>query len=180
MVCPECLTTTRRGKLLCQNCLEELKAKKAKAKAKAAAAPEEGEAEEEEFPIPEALPRPQPRPWVASLLLGAVGILVSLLFYVLADAVHVSVFILAVLGFVWGLVGLFGPHEQKPQALAGIVLNVVPFVLAAMLGLDAPWIEREQDIEAQQIEQMTEEEKADMRIQQRREIIRQYQQRMQR
>ena len=172
MVCPECLVTTRSGRSLCPTCLEELRAKRAKAKA--AAAPEEGEAAEEAFPIPEALPRPQVRPWIASLVVGCVGIITALVFYALGGAVHVSVFLVAVFGVVWALVGLFGRSEQKAHALAGLVLNLVPFFLAFKLGLEAPWITRQQDVEARQIERMSEEEKADLRRQKAEQILRRY------
>jgi hypothetical protein len=176
MVCPQCLVTTRKERLLCPNCVEELKAKRVKAKAKAAAGVEEAEAEEEAFPVPEAVPRIRVRPWVASLTLAGIGIFLSLLFYALAGAVHWSVFFVVILGFVWGLVGLFGQYEQKPRAVAGVLLNVAPFVLAAVLGLEAPWIKREQGTATQQIEQMTEQEKAQMRAQQRQEMMRRFQQ----
>ncbi len=176
MLCPECLVTTRKGTLLCSNCVEELKEKRAKAKAKAAAGEEAAEAEEEAFPVPEAIPRVRVRPWVASLSLAGVGVFLSLLFYALGGAVHISVFIVAVLGFVWGLVGLVGRYEQKGQALAGVVLNLAPFLLAAVLGLEVPWIERERAIQTRQIEQMTEEQKAQMRAQQRQEMLRQFRQ----
>ena len=175
MVCPECLVTTRRERLLCPNCVEELKGKRAKAKARAAAGDEQAAAEEEAFPIPEAVPRIRVRPWVASLSLAGVGVFLSLLFYALAGAVHWSVFIVAVLGFVWGLVGLVGRYEQKGQALAGVVLNLAPLLLAWRLGLEVPWIERER-VETQQVEQMTEEEKARDRAQKRQEMMRQFQQ----
>ncbi len=172
MVCPQCLVTTRSGRMFCQECVEELKAKKAKAKAKAAVGPEEGEAEEEEFPIPEPLPRVRIRPWVASLLLGSIGILMSLLFYAWVGKVHVSVFILGILGFAWGLVGVFGKSEQKPQAFAGILLNIVPFILAAALGLEAPWIEREEEVRIQQSEESSAQQKAAERLQKRQQIMR--------
>jgi hypothetical protein len=176
MVCPDCAVTTRDGRVLCPNCVEELKAKRAKAKAKAAAGQEEAEGEEEIFPVPEAVPRVRIRPWVASLSLAALGVFLSLLFYALGGAVHISVFIVAVLGFAWGLVGVIGRYEQKGQALAGVVLNLAPFLLAAVLGLEVPWIEREREVETRQIEQMTEEEKAQMRAQQRQEMLRQIRQ----
>jgi hypothetical protein len=87
--------------------------------------------------------------------------------------VHFSVFIVAMLGLLWGMVGLFGPSEQKAHALAGIALNIVPFVLVFMFGLEAPWIEREEDTAQQQIEKMTEQQKAEMRIQKSRALIQQ-------
>jgi hypothetical protein len=174
MVCPDCAVTTRDGKVLCPNCAEELKAKRAKAKAKAAAGEHEAEGEEELFPIPEAVPRVRIRPWVASLSLAGIGVFLSLLFYALGGAVHIAVFIVAVLGFVWGLVGLFGHYEQKGQALAGAVLNLAPFLLAAVLGLEIPWAERQRETETQQIERMTQEEKAQMRAQERQKMLRQF------
>jgi hypothetical protein len=173
MVCPECLVTTRSGRMLCRNCVEELKAKRAEAKAKGAPAPEAVEAEGEEFPIPEPLPRVQVRPWVASLLLGSVGILLSLLFYAWGGKVHVSVFILGILGFAWGLVGVFGKSEQKAQAFAGVLLNIVPFILAAALGLEAPWIEPEEEAGIQQTEAVNAQQKAAERLQKRQEMLRQ-------
>jgi hypothetical protein len=139
MVCPECTVTTWRGKLLCPTCVEELKAKKAKARAAAAAAPEEGEAEEEQFPIPDGVPRV--RPWVA-LLIGAIEIVVSLLSCVLAGAPRVSVFILPALRLACGLGGIFGKSERKSQVFAGLLLDLLPSLLAFKLGLEAPWIER--------------------------------------
>ena len=172
MVCPECLVTTRSGRAFCPKCVEELKAKRAEAKAKGEAVPEQGEAEEEEFPIPAPLPRVQIRPWVASLLLGAVGILLSLLFFVWVGNVHVSVFILATLGIVWGLVGLFGKSEQKPQAFAGVVLNIVPFILAAALGLEAPWIESDEETAIGQTEEVSGEQEAAKRLQERQRMLR--------
>jgi hypothetical protein len=172
MVCPECLVTTRSGRAFCPKCVEELKAKRAEAKAKGEAVPDEGEEEEEEFPIPAPLPRVQIRPWVASLLLGAVGILLSLLFFVWVGNVHVSVFILATLGIVWGLVGLFGKSEQKPQAFAGVVLNIVPFILAAALGLEAPWIEPDEETAIGQTEEVSGEQEAAKRLQERQRMLR--------
>jgi len=157
--------------MLCQNCVEELRAKRAEAKAKGAAAPEAVEAEEE-FPIPEPLPRVQIRPWVASLLLGSIGILLSLLFYAWVGKVHVSVFILGILGFAWGLVGVVGKSEQKAQAFAGVLLNIVPFILAAALGLEAPWIEREEEAGTQQTEAVSAQQKAAERLQKRQRIMR--------
>lgn len=171
MVCPECLVTTRSGREFCPKCVEELKAKRAEAKAKGAAVPEEAD-EEEEFPIPAPLPRVQIRPWVASLLLGAVGILMSLLFFVWVGNVHVSVFILATLGIAWGLVGLFGKSEQKPQAFAGVVLNIVPFILAAALGLEAPWIESDEETAVEQTEDVTGQQEAAKRLQERQRMLR--------
>jgi len=180
MVCPECLVTTRSGRMLCQGCVEELKAKKAKAKAKAAVGAEQGEAEEQEFPVPEPLPRVQIRPWVASLLLGSIGILLSLLFYAWGGKVHVSVLILGILGFAWGLVGIFGKSEQKPQAFAGVLLNIVPFILAAALGLEAPWIEREEEAGIQQSQEVTAKQKAAERLQKRQRMMRELQNKSQR
>jgi len=176
MMCPECFVTTRSGRMLCAKCVEQLKAKRAKAKAKAAAAaPEEAAAEEEEFPVLEPVPRVQVRPWVASLLLGSIGILLSLLFYAWAGKVHVSVFILAILGIAWGIVGIVGKSEQKAQASAGVLLNVVPFILAAALGLEAPWIEPDQEPGVQQTEEVTQKQKAAERLEKRREIMQQLQ-----
>jgi len=71
----------------------------------------------------------------------------------------------------WGLVGLFGQYDQKPQAFAGVVLNLAPFVLAAVLGLEVPWVERAEEVQMQQVEQMTEQEKAHMRVQKRQEMM---------
>ena len=99
-----------------------------------------------------------------------------MLFYALAGAVHWSVFFVVILGLVWGVVGLLGQYDQKLQAVAGVVLNVVPLVLAVVLGLEAPWIERTEGIETQQIEQMTPEQRAQMRAQKRQEMMRQFQQ----
>ena len=172
MVCPECVVTTRSGKVLCPACLEELKAKRAQAKA-AGAPPEEAQAAEEAFPVPEVPPRALPRPWVASLVVGCAGVLLSLLLHAMVGPVHFSVFIVAMLGLLWGMVGLFGPYEQKAHALAGIALNIVPFVLVFMFGLEAPWIKREEDTAQQQLEKMTEQQKAEMRIQKSRALIQQ-------
>ncbi len=170
MICPECLNTTRKGRLLCSSCLEEIRVKKQKAKA--GRAPEEGELAEEEFPIPEAIPRIQVRPWVASLVIGCIGIFLSLFFYMLDDAIHVSVFIVAVLGSAWGLVGIFGRSEQKGQAFAGLVLNLVPFIFALRVGVEAPWIKPQAKTAQQQVEEMSERAKFELRRQKRQEAIR--------
>ena len=143
-----------------------------KQKAKAGRAPEEGELAEEEFPIPEAIPRIQIRPWVASLVIGCIGIFLSLFFYMLDDAIHVSVFIVAVLGSAWGLVGIFGRSEQKGQAFAGLVLNLVPFIFALRVGVEAPWIKPQAKTAQQQVEEMSERAKFELRRQKRQEAIR--------
>lgn len=174
MACPECQDTTRSGKLLCSNCMEERRAKKAeaKAKAKAGAAPAEAEIpEEEEFPEP--VSRVQVRPWVASLVVGGVGTLLSLFFFWTGGAVHWTVLLLVALGVIWALVGIIGPSEQKAQAFAGLALNLVPIILVLSLGIEAPWTKRESESEQQQTEKMTQEAKVQERRRQRQNILRQ-------
>jgi hypothetical protein len=173
MVCPACVATTRSGKMLCSNCMEERRAKKAesKVKAKAGTAPAEGEVpEEEEFPEP--VRRVQVRPWVASLLIGGIGILLSLFFYATGGAVHWTVLFLVVLGVIWALVGIVGPSEQKAQAIAGLVLNLVPIILALSLGIEAPWIDTEKEAAQKQAQELTPEQKFQQRRQERQNVLR--------
>jgi len=171
MVCPECVATTRSGKLLCPNCMDERRAKKAESKAKATAAPAEGEVpEEEEFPEP--VPRVQVRPWVASLVVGGIGILLSLFFFWTGGAVHWSVLFLVALGVIWALVGIVGPSEQKVQAFAGLALNLVPIILILSLGIEAPWIDTEKEQKQKQAEKLTQEQKFQLRRQERLKVLR--------
>jgi hypothetical protein len=153
--------------------MEERRAKKAesKVKAKAGTAPAEGEVpEEEEFPEP--VRRVQVRPWVASLLIGGIGILLSLFFYATGGAVHWTVLFLVVLGVIWALVGIVGPSEQKAQAIAGLVLNLVPIILALSLGIEAPWIDTEKEAAQKQAQELTPEQKFQQRRQERQNVLR--------
>ena len=176
MACPECVDTTRRGKLLCSNCMEERRAKKAesRAKVKAGAAPAEGEVPEEEEEFPEPVRRLQVRPWVASLALVGLGVLLSLFFLWAGGAVHWSVLFLPLLGTIWGLVGVLGRSEQKAQAVAGIVLNLVLvlLVLWPRVPLEAPWIDTEKEAEQKQAQELTPEQKFQQRRQERQNLLR--------
>lgn len=173
LVCPECQATTRSGKMLCSTCMEERRAKKAasKAKAKAGVAPAEGEApEEEEFPEP--VRRVQVRPWAASLVVGCLGILLSMFFYATGGAVHWTVLFLVLLGVIWALVGIVGPSEQKVQAFAGLALNLVPIILILSLGIEAPWVDTEKEQKQKQAEKLTQEQKFQLRRQEREKVLR--------
>jgi hypothetical protein len=153
--------------------MEERRAKKAesRAKGKAGAAPAEGEVpEEEEFPEP--VPRVQVRPWAASLVVGGMGILLSVFFYATGGAVHWTVLLLVVLGVIWALVGIVGPSEQKAQAFGGLALNLVPLILMLSLGIEAPWTKRASESEGQ-VQELTEEQKFQQRRQERQDFIRQ-------
>ena len=174
LVCPECQATTRSGKMLCSNCMEERRANKAasRAKAKASVAPAEGEVpEEEEFPEP--VRRVQVRPWAASLALVGLGVLLSLFFVWAGGAVHWSVLFLPLLGAIWGLVGVLGRSEEKAQAVAGIVLNLVLvlLVLSPRIPLEAPWTKG--GSESEQVKELTPEEEFKQRRQERQDVLRQ-------
>jgi hypothetical protein len=135
-------------------------------------APAEGEIpEEEEFPEP--VSRVQVRPWVASLVVGGVGTLLSLFFFWAGGAVHWTVLLLVVLGVIWALVGIVGPSEQKAQAFAGLALNLVPIILILSLGIEAPWTKRGSESEKQQTEKLNQEQKVQLRRQQREKVLRQ-------
>jgi len=155
--------------------MEERRANKAasRAKAKASVAPAEGEVpEEEEFPEP--VRRVQVRPWVASLALVGLGVLLSLFFLWAGGAVHWTVLFLPVLGTIWGLVGVLGRSEQKAQAVAGIVLNLVLvlLVLSPRVPLEAPWTKGGSESE-KQVKELTPEEEFKQRRQERQDVLRQ-------
>jgi hypothetical protein len=156
--------------------MEERRAKKAesRAKGKAGAAPAEGEVPEEEA-FPEPVRRVQVRPWAASLALVGLGVLLSLFFLWAGGAVHWSVLFLPLLGTIWGLMGVLGKSEQKAQAVAGIVLNLVLvlLILWPRVPLEAPWIDTEKEEAQKQAQELTEEQKFQQRRQERQNLLRQ-------
>ena len=152
-VCPNHVYKTHSGKMLCPDCQEERKAKRAHLKAMAdrADAEEFGDApriEKQDSGLSEdealtgSVRKPTP-PWKLSLYAGIVGLVAVLVVFVIPGLREVPIpggimlptpyflMVIPVAALIWGLVGLLNEEykEDTARCVAGLVLSVAGILL---------------------------------------------------
>jgi len=167
MACIDHVSRSRSGKWRCDTCRDQRRARRAAADGVAApdltTAPATAALPPEEELVFEAEPPPAGRlevdPWKASLWVGAVAIGATLSFAAISGDIPWPLLLVAVLGAGWALIGIIGPHAKKGLAVLGLALNIIPLVIAAVIGITGLGgeVSREAPIEHMDPEQRFEE-----------------------
>jgi hypothetical protein len=186
-VCPECASTSRSGKIVCPECMGERQRKRhaedgettlgvasvgrvRAAEGVPAHAPQE---------FPEAAPpkRKPLEPWPWSIAAACTAILVVTVSLLTGSKqVPTVALVPAALGIMLGLGGLLGRYAGKPYSALGIVLNIVPFILALTFGVQGLGVKPSaEDQRAAQLKSMTEEQRFQLRKKEREMMLRRFQ-----
>ena len=186
-VCPDCATTSRSGKIVCPECLGERQRKRhaeggettlgVATVGRAAAA--EGVPAHAPQEFPEAAPpkRKPLEPWPWSIAAACTAILVVTVSIMTGSKVPTVALVPAALGVMLGLGGVLGGYAGKAYSALGIVLNVVPFILALTFGIEGLGVKPSaEDERAAQWEAMTEDERFLARKKEREMMLRRFQQ----
>ena len=158
----------KSGKWACEVCRGEHRSRRAAAKG--AAAPDFSHAAAAHTAEPDlvfddvAAPvnHLELKPWKASMWTGAVAVAATTMFAVIWRGVPWPFLLVAGLGVVWASIGLFGKYVEKGMAAMGVGLNLLPFVIAAMVGVRGIDM-RAPDADKAPFESMNPEEKLQFR-----------------
>ena len=177
MTCMDHGSTGKSGKWGCEVCRGEHRARRVAARG--AAAPDLSHAAEaspaaEPEPVFEDVAAPVSRlevePWKAGMWTGIVAIAVTGMFALIWRGIPWPFLLVAGLGIVWAGVGLFGRYADKGLAAMSVGLNLVPFVIAAIVGVRGVDM-RERKVETESFESMTVEEQLQHRQNKQREFM---------
>jgi hypothetical protein len=176
--------THKSGRWVCANCLEKhgapppkgaaapdlAGAPKGAPKEAAAAPPHPGVAPEQElvFEEPPAVPRMEVEPWKAGITVGIIAIVAAGVFGLLWKDLPWPILLVAGLGVVWSSIGLAGRHKRKGLAATALVMNILPFALAAGIGVTG-WQKQVEVVDP--MEGVSEAEQIRLRQRQQQKII---------
>jgi len=186
MTCIEHGSTGKSGKWACELCRSEHRARRAAARgaaapdlshapAAAAGAPAGAEPDEDDFVFEEVaahVSRLEVEPWKAGTWIGVIAIVVTAAFALIWHAVPWPFLVVAGLGAVWAGIGIFGRYADKGLAAMGLGLNVVPFIIAAVVGVTGIDMQ-ERSVETNPSESMTPEQRFEQRQIKQREFMEQ-------
>jgi len=184
MTCIEHGSTGKSGRWACEVCRSDHRARRAAARgaaapdlshAPAAAAPAGAEPDEDGLVFEEvAAPvgRLEVEPWKAGSSIGVVALVVTAVFALIWRGVPWPFLLVAGLGAVWAGTGLFGRYADKGLAAMGLGLNVVPFIIAAVVGVTGVNMQ-ERQVETNPFESMTPEQRFERRQLKQRQFMEQ-------
>jgi len=188
MTCMDHGSTSKSGKWVCEVCRGGHRARRAAARGAAApdlshapvaatAVPAGAEPDEDGLVFEDvAAPvgRLEVEPWKAGTWIGVIAITVTAVFALIWRGVPWPFLLVAGLGTVWAGIGIVGRYADKGLAAMGLGLNIVPFVIAAVVGVTGTDMQKRQ-VETDPFESMTPQQRLQSRQLKQREFMEQLQ-----